>query len=211
MRRPCLVLVLGFVGLACVIEEDGRNAFDAPATAPASLTAADDPQSQDDGEVDDDESDDGNDGDDESSTGDGAGESEATTEPEPLDPGSSDGGDPTGAGETTDGGSGADPGAQPAEGMYSACAQASDCVGVNLCVTISDPMMVPLGGFCTAPGCANPAADCIATPGGTATPMCLPLTVNDMPDSACALDCAGGKTCPTGMECIAITGGSICA
>lgn len=210
MRRPCLVLALGLVGLACACSleaDDGGNPFDAPATAPATLTAADDPQSDDDDENGDDDENDG-----ETSTGDADDDgSEATTdpEPEPPDPGSSDSGDPTGVDETT--GAGADPGAQPAEGMYSACAQPSDCVGVNLCVTIVDPMMAPLGGFCTAPGCANAAADCVATPGGTATPMCLPLTVNDMPDSACALDCAGGKTCPTGMDCLAITGGSICA
>lgn len=206
-RFACVSLVLA-VASSCAIEDSGGNPFDVQGTTPSpNVTAADDPNGE--PEDDEDESSESGDGD-----GDGNGSDESSTG---LDEGdeSSSGAAPVGSttGEPDSDGdadAGNEPGGQPAEGMYSTCAAPSDCVGVTLCVTIVDPMQVPLGGFCTAPGCANAAVDCIAAPGGTATPMCLPLTVNDMPDAACALDCAGGKTCPTGMECLDVTGASIC-
>lgn len=190
------------IACASCAKDTGGSPFDVQGAPPTNLTAADDPngdpqdesdEESESGDPDLDESSSSEGGDDESSSGAPIGES-SSGEPE--------GDDDADAGEQ--------PGGQPGEGMYSTCAMPSDCVGVNLCVTILDPMQMPLGGFCTSPGCANAATDCVATPGGTATPMCLPLTVNDMPDAACALDCGGGKTCPAGMECIDVTGASIC-
>jgi hypothetical protein len=202
--------ILALVGLGCAIEDEGGNPFDVHASAPSSLTAADDPDADDAGADDDalDDESSGDEGDDESSTAAPVDEP-ASTSDSGLPDGTSTGLDPSGDADS-DADAGEQPGGQPVEGMYSACAMPADCVGVTLCVTILDPMQVPLGGFCTSPGCANAAVDCGATPGGTATPMCLPLTVNEMPDAACALDCAGGKTCPAGMECLDVTGASIC-
>ena len=95
---------------------------------------------------------------------------------------------------------------QPASGMYSECTVPEDCVAPsNVCITINMGV-----GFCTNMGCANPAADCDPTPGGTAVPICFPIELNMMPDSSCALDCSGGQICPTGMACAVLEGGSIC-
>lgn len=198
------IVLAAVCGSSCAIEDGGGNPFDVQGPAPSNVTAADDP----DGEP--------QDADDEST--DDGGEDSSSSAPEDVDQGESSSGDDDMSGTTSgpdpdadgDADAGNEPGGQPAEGMYSTCAMPTDCVGVTLCVTIVDPMQVPLGGFCTAPGCANAAVDCIASPGGTATPMCLPLTVNDMPDAACALDCTGGNTCPSGMECLDVTGASIC-
>lgn len=91
-------------------------------------------------------------------------------------------------------------GMQPAMGMYADCTVAA-CSGLaNVCLTITEND-IDLGAFCTAQGCANPALDCDPSPGGTATPVCLDATVNGMPDSLCALSCAGGATCPAPMIC----------
>jgi hypothetical protein len=126
----------------------------------------------------------------------------ASTGPDPV--GTSDGGS-TGGG---DGGNGM----QPADGMYSPCLTADDC-GFNpiLCITIQDAMMNPTDGFCSETGCANPAVDCDPSPGGTATPRCMPVTVNGMALQACALDCSAGLVCPAPMQCYDLDGvGMIC-
>jgi len=206
MPRHALSL-LALLGLGCAVGDEGGNPFDAHDSAPPSLTAADNPDANDAG--DDDAAPDG------SSSDEDDGES-STAAPGDEPASTADGDDPEGTSTGLDPSADSDadagevPGGQPAEGMYAACTVPADCVGVTLCVTIVDPMQVPLGGFCTSPACTNAAVDCDAAPGGTATPMCLPLTVNDMPDAACALDCSGGKTCPAGMECLDVTGGSIC-
>jgi hypothetical protein len=75
---------------------------------------------------------------------------------------------------------------------------------------ILDAMMMPTDGFCTALGCSDPATQCAAAPGGTATPSCYAIMANGMPDAVCALDCNSGKTCPTGMTCTNLTGGHVC-
>lgn len=108
-------------------------------------------------------------------------------------------------------GSGGDNGMQPADGMYSDCLMAAQCVGLNTCVTILDMMDAPIDGFCSNNGCQVPATDCDPTPGGTAVPFCMMVTLNDNPDTACALDCAGGATCPGGMMCWDLGGTSVCA
>ncbi|RMH00482.1 MAG: hypothetical protein D6705_00265 [Deltaproteobacteria bacterium] len=61
--------------------------------------------------------------------------------------------------------------------------------------------------FCTISNCSNPALDCDPSPGGTATPICVPNGAS----SFCALDCSNGKTCPTGMTCYNVTVAMICA
>lgn len=115
------------------------------------------------------------------------------------------------ASDSSDGGStttmGGD-GGQPTMGMYSHCLSGNDCTGggVNLCIT--DENMTD--GFCTTTGCTNPAQDCPPSPGGTATPMCSPVTVNMMDEMACALDCSNMKTCPTGMVCMSFQQGTMC-
>jgi len=95
---------------------------------------------------------------------------------------------------------------QPLDGMYSECMVPEDCaLPNNVCITIN------MGaGFCTNQGCANPAADCDPTPGGTAVPICFPLELNMMPAMSCALDCSAGQICPTGMACAVLEDGSIC-
>jgi hypothetical protein len=114
-----------------------------------------------------------------------------------------------GANDMTGGGVGM----QPADGMYSSCVMPEDCgFSPTLCITIQDAMMNPLAGFCSETGCMNGGTNCDASPGGTATPMCMPVTVNNMADQACALDCSGGKTCPAPMVCRPLQGGlMVCA
>ena len=97
---------------------------------------------------------------------------------------------------TNDGGGG-----QPADGLYSMCLIPEDCPGLDGCATVT--MMGednPYDGYCTN-FCASDA-DCAANLGGTAIPSC-----NDEAMAYCQLDCAGGLTCPTGMECVALSGG----
>jgi hypothetical protein len=93
--------------------------------------------------------------------------------------------------------------AQPGLGqLYSHCLDSDGCPGLDGCVTVSmmegDP---PYDGFCT--NLCSTDAECSANVGGTAVPQC-----NDLMQSYCELDCSGGKTCPGGMECIPLTGGS---
>ncbi|MEM6291172.1 MAG: hypothetical protein AAGA54_07895 [Myxococcota bacterium] len=111
-----------------------------------------------------------------------------------------DGGDDGGAG-----------GPQPADGMYSPCTTGRECgFTPDLCITLEDADMVIIDGFCSTTGCVNPAADCDANPGGTASPTCVGVTVDGAAENACMLDCTGGLTCPTGMTCYDVGDLSIC-
>jgi hypothetical protein len=115
--------------------------------------------------------------------------------------------DPTLEGSSSDGA--VDPtDGQPADGMWSMCTVAMDCAMMPaLCITNEGAS----DGFCSAIDCANPAADCDPSPGGTAMPACAPITVNGMAEQACVLSCAGGLVCPTGMVCMNFTDlGMIC-
>lgn len=116
----------------------------------------------------------------------------------------------TTVGSTDDGGGGS--GMQPDMGMYAPCTVGDECGFLpNLCITISDAGGVVIDGFCSAVACTNAAVDCDPSPGGTAVPVCVSIVVNDLPDTACALDCAGGATCPIGMTCYNLTGlGEVC-
>lgn len=131
---------------------------------------------------------------------------------------SSSGGDDTsGGGSTGAGSSSSSEGAvdptdgQPTEGMYAPCLEGTDCGNMtNLCIQSVDADMTPIDGFCSTTGCANPATDCDPAPGGTAMPACVPITVNNMAQMACALNCQG-LVCPTGMVCMNFTNlGMIC-
>jgi len=93
---------------------------------------------------------------------------------------------------------------QPDTGMYSHCTSVAQCVGLNICVVVAVD-----DGFCSTTPCAD-AASCVASPGGTATPICAEVMVGMTMSTACALDCSGGKTCPGGMICAALGANMIC-
>ncbi len=79
----------------------------------------------------------------------------------------------------------------PAPGEpFSGCIDKGDC--------FADWCLHPAGepGFCTY-ACKGGVDSCDPSPGGTATPTCLPVGS----DEVCALDCGGNKTCPSGMHC----------
>ena len=195
MQRFALALTL--VAFGCTKDTEG-NPFDAGA-APVT-TAESIGQEEDDEESEESSSGAAEEEDDTSSSGaadvsSSGGADVSTSGPDPATTGV----DPTAGG-----------GGQPATGQYSHCLDAAECMGVNLCIQIQMDMMV-VDGFCTSYPCANAAVDCDPSPGGTATPICMPVNVNMMDTNACALDCSGGKTCPTGMECLALTSGSVCA
>jgi hypothetical protein len=91
---------------------------------------------------------------------------------------------------------------QPADGLYSMCLVPEDCPGLDGCATVTmNGQVDPYDGYCTN-FCASDA-ECTANLGGTAVPQC-----NNAADPYCELDCAGGKTCPNGMTCVAIQGGT---
>jgi hypothetical protein len=96
--------------------------------------------------------------------------------------------------------------------MYSDCLDVADCVGQTTCVTIDDAGMNPADGFCTTAPCTDPGTDCNPSPGGTAEPICIEISVGGNPAMGCALDCSAGKTCPNGMLCYTLPGsGDVCA
>lgn len=192
-RRLGFVLALGAC-VACTVSNDGSGFTSAGSSVSVSVGTT----------VPTDESDSGG-----SSSGTGGS----------TDEGTSTGGDETaGSGSTTaatseTGTTGAvDPtDGQPADGMYSMCLQGMDCGNMpNLCIQSVDADMNPIDGFCSTTGCSNPAMDCDPAPGGTAVPVCVPITVNAMAQMACALNCQG-LVCPTGMMCVNFTDlGMIC-
>lgn len=108
-------------------------------------------------------------------------------------------------------------GEQPERGLYSACSEEDDCVtrlpGPHACMgtgadgtTLPDDgwAHVPEGqrGFCTRfrDPPEDPAVDCLPHPGGHVTAE-LAFGQNSRGLSFCVLDCAGGLSCPSGMEC----------
>ncbi len=148
-----------------------------------------------------------------SGSGDGTGSDGSTGSPTTgspstgPDPSTTAADDSTGAGDTID----PSAGVQPMDGMYSPCTTGMECGNTPiLCITINDADGNPTDGFCSQTPCANPAVDCLPSPGGTAVPTCMPVTVDGAASMACALDCAGGATCPTGMTCYSLEVGSVC-
>ena len=189
-----------------VVEPDGNNPFATAAVPMTSATPATDTN----------EASGSGSGSDDGSGGSGGGTTDGGGTTMGMVDSSGDGVVGTTTGVTTAGSTSGDGdgggGAQPGMGMYSPCAAGADCGFLpNLCLTISDAGGVVIDGFCTETGCANAAVDCDPSPGGTAAPICINVTVNDLPDTACALNCAGGATCPVGMTCYNLTGiGEVC-
>lgn len=91
---------------------------------------------------------------------------------------------------------------QPGLGqLYSNCLDSANCPNLDGCATVTNEGEVdPFDGYCT--NLCTTDAECFANVGGTAVPQC-----NDAADPYCELDCAGGKTCPGGMECLSLVGG----
>ena len=109
--------------------------------------------------------------------------------------------DPTAEDDTNASGTGPDE--QPADGLYSACVDVTECFGATVCVLVMGNL-----GYCST-NCAIPS-DCDPSPAGTATPACVVGSVNGTDMQVCALDCSGGKTCPGGMECLALGASMVC-
>ncbi len=88
---------------------------------------------------------------------------------------------------------GDDSGGQPDSGPYSQCVGGSCEPGLTCIVPelIVDDMCVE---SCLPAG--DPSS-CTPAPGGDSTPICLAVNGS----SYCALDCSGGRSCPSGMVC----------
>lgn len=97
-------------------------------------------------------------------------------------------------------------GEQPEDGMYSACETAAQCFGLTNCLVVQVD-----DAFCTNTGCTDATVDCMPSPGGTATPACVMAQIEGNPQQVCALDCSGGRTCPSPMQCLTLVGQMICA
>lgn len=122
--------------------------------------------------------------------------------------GSADSGDsspPPATDSGSDGGSSGSPPVdeQPEDGMYSECAGVGECIGLTTCVVVGAT------GFCSG-GCADPVQDCLVNPSATSTapPLCVDDGTGLM---VCALGCAGGQTCPGGMDCMPLGASMVCA
>ncbi len=91
---------------------------------------------------------------------------------------------------------------QPGAGeLYSACLLNGECPGLAGCVTVTaDGETEPFAGFCS--NFCETDAECFAEVGGTAVPEC-----SEGPSSYCQLDCAEGRTCPGGMDCVELQSG----
>jgi hypothetical protein len=77
------------------------------------------------------------------------------------------------------------------------------CWPDELC--LSDNAAAPTVAACSEGPCAL-VTDCrLPPPGGTAPVACSDVTADGVPE--CHIDCSGGGTCPTGMNCF---GGFIC-
>lgn len=87
---------------------------------------------------------------------------------------------------------------QPETSWWSHCIGNDDCTDDLVCMLNGDGD----DGVCTSQ-CSPPgdATSCGASPGGTTTGTCL----NVGSASICALNCAGGLSCPGGMLCLSDT------
>lgn len=116
-----------------------------------------------------------------------------------------DSGDDAGTSAATDAGTTGGVDEQPDSGMYSHCTSVAQCVGLNICVVVAVD-----DGYCSTTPCTDPTTSCAASPGGTAIPTCVDVTVGMAMSTACALDCSAGKTCPGGMTCAALGAAMVC-
>lgn len=149
----------------------------------------------------------------------GEGDTDSDTESDTAPASSSGGGgsttapsttgvDPSTSGEETGGTSSTGPGSeastgeplppQPETSWWSHCIASAECTDDLVCLLNGAGDDGVCTNFCSP---AGDATSCGASPGGTAAPTCL----NAGTSSICALDCADGKTCPSGMLCLSDT------
>lgn len=96
------------------------------------------------------------------------------------------------------------PVAPPDIGYEDCSADPTSCEVTDTCIV--DDVMNATWGVCAENSCAD-VSDCpTAPPGGNAVETCGEIT--GAAPAECYLDCSGGETCPTGMNCEA---GVICA
>lgn len=184
---------LAMVIAGCTVEQDG-GAFGEGSSATYTTYATTQPSADESGASE------------SSETGDAGSEGTTGDPGESSDDAAQSGSSSAGLGESSgDGttGGAVPPGdGQPMDGMWSHCTTAQECGPIPaLCIYMVDANQNPIDGFCTETACANPAVDCVANPGGTAPPICVPMMIDGMADQVCALNCAAG-TCPTGMVCM---------
>ncbi|MEM7157223.1 MAG: hypothetical protein AAF799_30500 [Myxococcota bacterium] len=100
-----------------------------------------------------------------------------------------------GATSTSTGGGMADPG-------FGDCATMDPgvvCLPDEVCLVDGAGPAATLG-VCTSTNC-NSVADCPSAPAGGDAPVVCENIDTDPSEDECALDCSGGQTCPTGMNC----------
>lgn len=139
-------------------------------------------------------------GDGDTETTGGAGETSGSS-------GSVDSGDtstPMTSSDGADASTGAPVDEQPQDGMYSQCAGVGECIGLTTCVLVGGT------GFCSNAGCDDPVADCLPNPSATSTAPAACVD-NGAGLQVCALSCAGGQSCPGGMDCLALGASLVCA
>ena len=85
---------------------------------------------------------------------------------------------------------------QPDSGWWSPCDVDADCGG--------DGLVCSGGGTCTGYCDGGDPETCGPSPGGTAVPVCVTSS-----EDKCALDCSGGRTCPTPMTCRSFNSGTL--
>ena len=78
---------------------------------------------------------------------------------------------------------------------YAACATSESCMDADLRACVLIPSAPDQPGFC-ADSCAGDG-DCPAGQDGDAAARCVPISGEQL----CALDCAEGRTCPSGYVC----------
>ncbi|MCY0986534.1 DUF4215 domain-containing protein [Nannocystis sp. ILAH1] len=85
------------------------------------------------------------------------------------------------------------------EESYHDCVHGESCAGSSPLCIVDDPD-APSFGICSL-GCSDDC-DCFVDPAGaTAVSKCVPILQDEQ--TACVLDCSGGKSCPAGMQCLA--------
>lgn len=184
---------LAMVIAGCTVEQDG-GAFGEGSSATYTTYATTQPNG--------DESDSSGSTDDSGGAGSEATSSDAAESTGAADDGESSDGGGESSGDGTTGGAVPPGDGQPMDGMWSHCTTAEECGPIPaLCIYMVDQNENPVDGFCTETSCANPAVDCVANPGGTAPPVCVPMMIDGMADQVCALNCGAG-TCPMGMVCM---------
>jgi hypothetical protein len=109
-------------------------------------------------------------------------------------PAESEGGDTT-TGSSTGGSTGEPQPPQPVSGWWSHCLGNADCSDGLVCMLNDDETDGVCTDFCSP---AQDPTSCGVSPSESVSTTCLEISAG----SVCALDCAGGMTCPSGMVCL---------